>query len=622
MTVPVASLRGEPIAFAEVWERALGSHGERSFLVFEGPDGSVAEWSYAEFDSVVARVAAELGRLGAGPGRAVHLCLANSPAFVAVWLAAIRLGAWIVPSDPHSRTPELADHIARTDPAVCFGAAERIDQFAPACGARPLWQIDEADTAFAWLPDLAGRTPSSARPSGESQPPDRHEASGLPDRPSPMEPTAPMAVSPARTAAYRPEPLDRAAVMFTSGTTGRPKGVEITQANYAFAGRVMAAAAGLSAEDRYIVVLPLFHANAQYYSFASAITVGASVALMHAFSASGFLAQCARHGATCASLFAAPMRMILARGRPLPGVSLRHCWFAQNISDDQYDTISDWLGCAPRQLYGMTETIPAVLSDSVEHPRHHTMGRPTQGCVVDLHDAEGEPVPGGEVGEIVVGGEPGVTLFAGYLDDPETTAASLGEGWFRTGDRARRDPDGRFVFDGRHADVLKVAGENVSVTEIEAVLSAHPDVLEAAVVGRPDPIRDEVPVAFAVPAVSEMPPSPDDLRAWCAERLAKSKVPAEVTLLAELPRTSVGKIRKFVLRETAHAPPDLRRPRKPRSLWRRETRSTSEMPGMTEGIVEAEGSVETEDSRKTVGSVDTVGSVETEDRATTAEAQP
>ncbi len=132
--------------------------------------------------------------------------------------------------------------------------------------------------------------------------------------------------------------------MFTSGTTGRPKGVEITQANYAFAGATMAAACDLTADDRQLVVLPLFHANAQYYSFAAAIAVGASVALMPAFSASRFVDQAADHGATCASLFAGPIRMILARGGPvspdLPPLRLRHCWYAQNLTPVQYDTIS------------------------------------------------------------------------------------------------------------------------------------------------------------------------------------------------------------------------------------------------------------------------------------------
>ncbi len=334
--------------------------------------------------------------------------------------------------------------------------------------------------------------------------------------------------------------------MFTSGTTGQPKGVELTQANYAFTGMTMAAACGLRPEHRQLVVLPLFHANAQFYSFASAIWAGASVALMHTFSASGFLRQAADHGATHASLFAAPMRMILARSEPPAApVGLQHCWYAMNITPDQHATLAGWFGCRPRQLYGMTETIPAVLTEPADDPLPDSMGVPTAGCLVDL---DGE--------ELLVGGEPGVTLFAGYLDDPVTTAASFreradGARWFVTGDKAHRDPDGRYRFDGRRSDVLKVAGENVSTVEVEQVLSAHPAVLEAAVVGDPDEVRDEVPFAFVVAADPTAPPTVDELHAWCSQRLTKSKRPRDITLVDELPRTSVGKIRKFLLNEAA-----------------------------------------------------------------------
>jgi crotonobetaine/carnitine-CoA ligase len=351
----------------------------------------------------------------------------------------------------------------------------------------------------------------------------------------------------------QPEPLQRAAVMFTSGTTGAPKGVEITQANYAFVGTTMAAACQLQAHQRQLVVLPMFHANAQYYSFASAIAVGASVALVHTFSASGFVAQAERHQATHASLFAAPIRMILAKHQTGQAVAaaahLQHCWYAMNISDDQHRTLTSLLGCAPRQLYGMTETIPAVLTDHADGPVPASMGFVTDGCSVDVHRADGTPAPPDEVGEIVVGGTPGFTLFAGYLDDPSTTAASFRDGWFLTGDRARRDATGRFTFDGRRADVLKVAGENVSTVEVEQVLSAHAGVLEAAVVGQPDEIRDEVPVAFVVAADPAHAPTTDELHDWCAERLTKSKRPRDITFVDELPRTSVGKIRKFLLRD-------------------------------------------------------------------------
>ena len=180
-----------------------------------------------------------------------------------------------------------------------------------------------------------------------------------------------------------------------------------------------------------------------------------------------------------------------------------------------------------------------MLTDEREAPCCDTMGYVTPGCLVELDD-----------GEIVVGGEPGITLFAGYLDDPITTAAAYRAGWFRTGDRAHRDDDGRFVFDGRHSDVLKVAGENVSVVEVEQVLAMHPAVADVAVVGAPDPIRDEVPVAVIVPAPDAG--TADELRgeleAWCAERLAKAKRPRDYRFVDELPRTSVGKIKKYQLR--------------------------------------------------------------------------
>lgn len=495
----------EPVTFADVWCRAVRANPSGTFLIFEGPDGFVRSWTYAEFDAVVGRSAHLLDSHGVAPGSSVHLALTNCPSFVAVWLAATRLGAWIVPVDPNGRAPEFADQIARVDPVLGVCGTGRVKTYEQALGDRPLIVIDEATDDLGW-----------------------HGPAEMTSWPSPAL-------------------TDTCAVMFTSGTTGRPKGVEITQANYAFAGKIMAGAASLTADDRQLVVLPLFHANAQYYSFASAIWAGASVALMHTFSASGFLPAAARHQATCASLFAAPMRMILARGRRHEGVRLRHCWYAQNLTDDQIETLTEWFGCRPRQLYGMTETIAAVLSDTSAVPRHDSIGFTTPGCTVDLHDRLGHAVHDGEIGNIVVGGQRGVTLFAGYLDDPNVTASSFRDGWFQTGDRARRDPEGRWYFQGRQSDILKVGGENVSTVEVEAVLSAHPKVLEATVVGAPDDVYDEIPVAYVVAADAHEPPIESELVDWCTARLAKSKVPRTFTMLDELPRTSVGKIRKFML---------------------------------------------------------------------------
>jgi carnitine-CoA ligase len=502
-SVAAGATAWEPVTFDAMWRAAVAADPSALFLRFEDRGGGVTEWTYGQFDRIVEGAADRLAEAGAVRGSAVHVALTNSPTFVAVWLATVRLGGWIVPSDPVATSPELAEHLGRTSPIVGFCAVDRADTYRGVGEVVPpaVIPVDESDTALDWL------TPTDPRTRG------------------------------------RPAVRDRAAVMFTSGTTGRPKGVEVTQANYAFAGATMAAACDLAADDRYLVVLPLFHANAQYYSFAAAIAAGASVALMPAFSASRFVDQAASHAATCASLFAGPIRMVLSRGGPadptLPPLRLRHCWYAQNLTPSQYATISEWIGCRPRQLYGMTETIPAVLTDDRDTPRCDTMGLVTPGCAVDL-----------DGGEIVVGGEPGITLFAGYLGDPATTAESYRDGWFRTGDRAHRDADGRFVFDGRHSDVLKVAGENVSVVEVEQVLALHPAVADVAVVGAPDPVRDEVPVAVVVPnaGVAADERLQQVLADWCAQRLSKAKRPREFRFVDELPRTSVGKIKKYQLR--------------------------------------------------------------------------
>lgn len=495
--------------FGDLWRDAVATRSNAPFLVFETSSGSSHSWTYAEFDDVVARAAAKLTGLGVAQGDSVNLALTNSPAFVALWLASIRLGAWIVPSDPQSRTQELIEHQSRTHTRVGVCSVHREDEFSAAARSIPVIVIDEDDCELAVF----------------------------------------------GTEKFTDWPMlnihDRASVMFTSGTTGRPKGVDISQANYAFAGQVMATASGLTPNDRQLVVLPLFHANAQYYSFASAIAVGASVALMSTFSATRFLQQAKTYSATHASLFAAPIRMILARGNtPVPGLALKHCWYAMNIAEHQYAELAELLSCQPRQLYGMTETIPAVLTDEEAAPRPDCMGYVSPGCILDVQDGEGRSVAVGEIGEIVVGGTPGVTLFSGYLDDPATTAKSYRNGWFLTGDRATRDANGRHYFDGRRADVLKVAGENVSTVEVEQVLSAHPEILEAAVIGQPDDIRDEVPVGFVVARDPLKAPTVAEMHAWCDERLAKSKRPRDITFVDELPRTSVGKIRKFLLKES------------------------------------------------------------------------
>jgi carnitine-CoA ligase len=296
----------------------------------------------------------------------------------------------------------------------------------------------------------------------------------------------------------------------------------------------------------------MFHANGQYYCFSPAIAVGASVALTAAFSASRWVDTATELGATHASLFAAPIRMILARTPDdTKPARLRHVWFAQSLGREHHRRFGELAGTLPRQLYGMTETIAIVTADRSDPPSHDVIGEPLPGRSVRLVDpASHEDVDPGAPGMILVAGERGVDLFAEYLDDPATTERTFltddrGTTWLLTGDLAVHTDGGALQFVGRADDVIKVAGENVSLTEVEAILAQAPGVLEVAVVARPEEIRDVVPVAYVVARDQGDPPTADELATWAARQLAPQARPREWHFIDALPRTSVGKVRRF-----------------------------------------------------------------------------
>lgn len=516
--VDVDPRRSVPGTFTDIWQRAVDQHGDRTFLAFRSEQGRIDTWTYGEFDRIVAGAAALLTATGVSAGDSVHLCLRNSPAFIAIWLATARLGAWMVPVDPASSSRDIATQLARVSPKIGFHAASR------------------AETYLAGVTEGSGlRTVALEETAADVEPGGLlHAGDGPPVAAAPVEPDT------------------RLAVMFTSGTTSQPKGVVLTQANYRTVAEVMAAAAGLGADDRWVVTLPLFHANAQYYCFAPAIHVGASVALTATFSASGWIDMAIELGATHASLFAAPIRMILARTpEGTEPAQLRHVWFAQSLGRDHHRRFGELVGTLPRQLYGMTETIAIVTADRSDPPAHDVIGEPVPGRTVRLVDpATHEDVESGTPGMIMVRGERGVDLFAEYLDDPATTDRSFmtdehGTTWLLTGDLAAQTDGGALQFVGRADDVIKVAGENVSLTEVEAILAQAPGVLEVAVLARPDEIRDVVPVAYVVARDQADPPTADELAAWAGGQLSPQARPREWHFIDSLPRTSVGKVRRF-----------------------------------------------------------------------------
>ena len=495
------------------------------FVLFDSLRGQVAGRTYREFDREVNRTVHLLARLGVRRGDTVNLLLANCLEFLALWFGAAKLGAVIVPVNTASSAAELEYLVAHSESRLIFTQADWLDLARQVRGRCP--GVEEVLVCGAGAPSPAV------------------DFGGL---------LADCPETPPKVPA--PSPTDEAAILYTSGTTARPKGVLVTHANYLCAGETVARAMRLTPEDRHLCVLPLFHGNAQYYSTMSALVAGASVALMARFSASRYFDQAIAHRCTVSSLFAAPIRMLLAQPRrpEHARTDLRAVIFAQSVTPAQLGEWEERFRAPLMQLWGMTETMgPPIINPFDGERRNMSMGLPAPGYTSRLVDESGRPVARGEIGQIVVQGEPGRSLMKGYYKNPEATAETLRDGWLWSGDNARQDEGGYYHFVDRAKDMIKRAGENVAASEVEAVIREHPGVFDCAVIGVPDEMRDEAILAVVVPRGGEegRPPAAltgDDVIGWCRERLAGFRVPQFVRFRAELPRTSVGKVRKHVLR--------------------------------------------------------------------------
>jgi carnitine-CoA ligase len=502
-----------------------GTLADHALLIFEDAAGEARTWSYRAFDRLVTRTANALVGLGIAPGAAFNLHLPNCPEFLALWFAAARLGAIMTPTNVALTADELAYIVDHSESRLIVTDAERLPVALAAAARCP-----RVARVLTIAPGGAGGAPADAVPLW------------------PLVEAAP-ATPPAAT----PSADDVLALLYTSGTTARPKGCLVTQAAYLYAGECMAKGTRAGPEDRHLVVLPLFHAGAQTHSLMPALVSGGSVALMHRFSASRFFEQASRHRCTLSDLFAAPIRMILARAAS-PGdreTPLRLLTFAQNVTPAELAAWEARCGVPLMQLWGMTETVGLPVMNPLDAPRDNmTIGLPVLGYGVKVVDEAGAAVAPGEAGQLLVAGVPGRTLMLGYYKDEAATRATLRDGWLHSGDVVRVEPNGRLAFVDRAKDLIKRSGVNISAGEIEAVLRQHPAVADAAVVGVPDPIRDEAIVAFVIPRPAA-DASPAALDAWCADRLAAYKRPERYLAVAEFPRTPVGKIQKHLLRARA-----------------------------------------------------------------------
>jgi crotonobetaine/carnitine-CoA ligase len=479
------------------------------FLWFEDADGrGRGPWTWRDFDREVNRAAHLLLARGLKPGDRFNLHLGNCPEFLVFWLAAAKTGTVMVPTNPVS-TPEEMAYILGHSEARLAVTEPRVGEACRAVRARCSALLDVVDCR-----------------------PLEPLLKGLPDTP----PDVAVASS------------DEVSMQYTSGTTSRPKGVLLTHGNYLYGGEVMARTMRAAPDDRHVIVLPLFHAGAQLHAFIPMLLVGGSVALMERFSAGRFVDQVIRHEATLAALFAAPIRMLLAQPRrPEDGATrLRAVSYAQNVTPQQFEEWHQRFRAPLLQIWGMTETMSLPLMQPLDlPPKPLSMGRPVLGYDVKIVDETGREVPPGTVGELVVRGTPGVSLMKGYFKNPEATAQTLRDGWLWSADQAWIDGEGYFFFVDRKKDMIKRAGENVSASEVEETLKEHPAVFDAAVVGVPDPVRDQAIKAYVI-VTDGASATAEELIAWCRNRLSAFKVPETVEFRATFPRTSVGKIQKHL----------------------------------------------------------------------------
>ena len=491
------------------------ARGDKTFLIWAPFEGEEQRWTYRAFVERAERVAAGLWKRGVRAGDRVLVHLENCPEALFAWFGCGILGAVAVTTNARSSADELA-YFASHSRAV--GAITQPKFRALLSDAAP-------SLSFVAITDT-----------------DCGDAIAAP--PATSESFAALDADPVLMPPRAADPAAPFAVQYTSGTTSRPKAVLWTHANALWGARVSAVHEELREDDIHLVTMPFYHTNAQSYSVLATLWAGGTVVLQPRFSASRFWPVAVAHRCTWTSMVPFCAKALLAHEVP-PAHSFRH-WgnaYCAPPEDERFavSTIGWW---------GMTETVTHGIVGLCAFPNAPlSMGRPALEYQIRLLNDAGTPAEPEETGELSIRGVRGLSVFAEYLDDPAATAAAFdNDGFLLTGDRALRDQNGFFYFADRAKDVLKVGGENVSAAEIERLIIGVPGVREVAVVSRSDPLLDEVPVAFVLPADAADPTLTGRISAACAKSLASFKLPREVRVVEEFPRATLEKVSKAKLR--------------------------------------------------------------------------
>jgi carnitine-CoA ligase len=487
----------------------------KTYLLFEDQ-----AWTYRQFDDRVNQAANGFMELGIRKGDRVCLMLPNCPEFLFAWLGLNKIGGIMVPINTFFKVPETRYIVDHCGAKGMITSPETLEV---------VLSVREKGSTLKWV-GVIGRGPKEKA----------IELLPLWDR------------SPHLLEDISLEEQDTASIIYTSGTTGPPKGVVHTHRSYVLCGQAMTVRAQLSSEDRLMIILPLFHANAQFYSTMGSIAAEACLILTPRFSATQFWKQARRYGATQFNFIGAIGRILVAR--PIEEFDPAHSIRVANggpVPADVYHALTERFEI-PHVIdgYGLTEC-PGVCQNPIDGVKKvGSMGLPakhpdpsiqfTEMKVVDDGDSE---LPPGRIGELVVRSP---VLMKGYFKDPEQTSEAMRGGWFHTGDDCYRDEEGYFFFVDRKKDIIRRKGENISSVEVERVINAHPQVSESAVVAVPSSLSEDEVKAFVV-LKGVFPP--EEMIDWCMERLADFKVPRYIEFRKSLPKTPSERIAKYLLKE-------------------------------------------------------------------------
>jgi long-chain acyl-CoA synthetase len=470
--------------------------------------------SYGEFDARTDALAAGLADLGVKPGDVVSVMLPNCLEFLEAWWAILKAGAVFGPINPAFTAPEAAYVIDDSQAVAIVTDGDGAATLAGVRGEPELEQLRDVisvdqggDVLLGSLAGRGGGVPGSGR-----------------------------------------GPDDVATLMYTSGTTGKPKGAMLTHGNVLANAAMGAELLPLVAGERVGMMLPLFHVNAQIVTCVVPMMVGCEVAMWERFSASTFWQTIAEVEPVAVSAVPTILAAVLhTANAPVGPTSLRYviCGAAP-LSRELLEAFERRFDIRILEGYGLTEsTCVSSINPYYGVRKPGSIGLPVRGQQMKIVAPDGIPVDDGELGEIVVKGP---NVMAGYLRNPDATAKTVRDGWLHTGDVGYVDSDGYFFIVDRAKDMIIRGGENIYPREIEEVLYTHAGVLECAVIGVPDDVRGEEVLAVVAPKPgAEL--DPDQLRAHAAERLAAFKVPRRFEIRPALPKNATGKINKQPLRE-------------------------------------------------------------------------